>query len=61
MEIKSKLMAGGIADLINAIKMEKICVEINVLSIVKARGRKLLDNSIASWEKKYMQIGQTSR
>lgn len=52
MEIKSKLMAGGIADLINAIKMEKICVEINVLSIVKARGRKLLDNSIASWEKK---------
>lgn len=45
-------MAGGTADLINAIKMEKICVEINVLCIVKDRGRKRLDNSIASWEMK---------
>ena len=52
MKIKSKLMAGGIADLINAIKMEKICVEINVLCIVEDRGRKRLDNSIASWEMK---------
>lgn len=45
-------MVGGMADLINAIKMEKICVEINVLCIVKDWGRKRLDSSIASWEMK---------
>ena len=55
-------MVGGIADLINAIKVKMICVEINVLScIVNDRGRKRQDNDITSWEKKQMQIGQTSR
>lgn len=62
MKVKSKLMVGGIADLINAIKVKMICVEINVLScIVNDRGRKRQDNDITSWEKKQMQIGQTSR
>jgi hypothetical protein len=41
MKVKSKLMVGGIADLINAIKVKMICVEINVLCcIVNDRGRK---------------------
>lgn len=41
MEIKSKLIAGGIGDLINAIRMRKICVEIDLLCMVKS-GKKTI-------------------